>query len=389
MDKIDKIIFEDLSREIILPNSYTNTILNCLNNKENIKKYKYKKLIRTLTTAIASIILCTGVAFAGYTIYEKVWKEPKIYNTYEEKMTDDIYNYEKNNNEKLEENEIVSVEKATTIISNISQKLELNESITEKDIVVNTEVFSNYFEIENDKLRLNINANGIFQNYINKSFDYTAKPDNITEKEATEIANKILENIEMNENYTLKSIESTTSIDKNNSAKIWFASYYQTFNGLSNKYNCINISFNIVNNKVVIERIITLDNGFKFQNNEVIISQEEALDIAKEMDRKISILNISSCDAKLDIERLNSFVYIQEKTLGKEDELKEEIINNSSHIYSGYSNEKILRVIWNVTISYDYNDTNSRNSNEYYGRNYFIDATTGEIIGGSWGKIGY
>ena len=161
--------------------------------------------------------------------------------------------------------------------------------------------------------------------------------------------------------------------------------YNQNLNGLKNKYNCVNISFNIINGNMQIEKIITLDNGFEFQNNEVLINKEEAIKIAKEIDRKISILDITSCDSELCIERLNSFVYIQEKTAGKEDEIKEEIIDGKSNVYKGYSNENKLRIVWNVKINYDYDEAKAINCKEFLGRDYYIDATTGEIIGGAWG----
>jgi len=53
-----------------------------------------------------------------------------------------------------------------------------------------------------------------------------------------------------------------------------------------------------------------------------------------------------------------------------------------------YSNEKILRKVWNVKIKYQFNyipDEPVHNWKEQFGREYYIDATTGEIIGGNWG----
>jgi hypothetical protein len=389
MDKIDIFIRNTIKNEFELPQSYNNVIWYTLKKKSKIKKYKYIKLLKTICTTCVGIILSTGFVFAGYTMYERVWKEPKIYNSLEEKITDEKAISEENNKEKFETNEIISNQEAVSIFSNILSNLGISQNISEENIKINTELYSQYFSIETNEYTIDISANGIFQNFINKSFDYTIKCDDITEKKATEFANKIIESINLNNKYTLNNIESTVSLKNGNTANIWFASYYQEINGLKNKYNCINLSFYVVNNRVIIESIITLDNDFEFQDNEVLITKEEALKIAKDMDRKISVLDINSCDAELAIERLNSFVYIQEQTLGKEDEIKEEIIDGVGNTYYGYSNEKILRIVWKVKIDYNYNASNARNENEYRGRYYYIDATTGEIIGGSWGKLGY
>lgn len=47
-----------------------------------------------------------------------------------------------------------------------------------------------------------------------------------------------------------------------------------------------------------------------------------------------------------------------------------------------------LRKVYNVKIFYDVNYTDdepAHNWKEQFGREYFVDATTGEIIGGRWG----
>ena len=46
-------------------------------------------------------------------------------------------------------------------------------------------------------------------------------------------------------------------------------------------------------------------------------------------------------------------------------------------------------MVWDIKINYTYDNTKARNNGEFLGRNYYVDATTGEIIGGSWGKINY
>lgn len=386
MNNLDRYIIDDLSPDIELPQSYHDIISNTLKNKQLRKRYRLKKLIHIIISIISSIFLTSGMVFAGYTVYEKVWKEPTIYNTIEEKISDDKDFYEESNINNLKENIIISNKEAIYIVSNIFSNLGIDEEITEKNIKVNEESFSQHFEIQTEKFYVSINSNGDFQNLINNNFNYTFKSDIITENEAIMFANNIIENIGLGEQYSLKYIEDTNSFKNGNKSNIWFASYYQTINGLKNKYNCINLSFRIRDNNVEIEKIITLDNNFKFDNNEIILNKTDAIKIAKEVDRRISILEITSMEAELEIERLNSFIYIQEQSLGKDDEHKEQIIDGNSHSYNAYSNDRILRIVWNVRINYDYNNINARNDKERFGRNYYVDATTGEIIGGSWGN---
>lgn len=389
MDKIDKYIIDDLSQDIKLPQSYQNIISNTLKNKQITKKYRLKKLIHTIITSISSLILFSGMAFAGYTVYEKVWKEPQSFNSLEERIEYDREFSQKNTEEKINKNKIMSIEEAISISSDIFKNLEIEQNITTENIKINSEQFASYFEIETNEYTMSLTPNGVFRYLMNKKFNYNAKDNIIDESTALELSNKIINCLNLNNNYSLNFIEYTNGFIKNDSYNIWMASYYETINGLENKYNCINIFFSIIDNNMVIERISKLDDNWEFQNNEVIIEKEKSIEIAQSADRKISMLDISAIDAELAIERINSFVYAQEKTLGKEDEYKYEDIDGGTNIYNAYSNEKILRTIWKVKIDYNYNDDNARNSNESRGRYYYVDATTGEIIGGSWGQIGY
>ena len=68
-----------------------------------------------------------------------------------------------------------------------------------------------------------------------------------------------------------------------------------------------------------------------------------------------------------------------------EDEIKHETEEDGKIIsYNGYYNEKVLRKVWNVRIQYYIDKEKQRNISELGGRNYYVDTTTGEIIGGSW-----
>lgn len=346
-------------------------------------------VLKTILIVISITIILTGITYASITIYEKVWKEPQSFNSLEEKIEYDREFYEKDTEEQINKSKIISTEEAISIASDIFKNLEIGQNITNKNIKINSESFFGYFEIKTEEYEISLSPNGTLYTLVNKNYNFNAKDDIIDENTALKLSNKIINSLNLNNNYSINFIEYTNGFIRNDSYNIWMASYYETINDLKNKYNCINIFFSVIDNNLIIERINKLDDNWEYQNNEVIITKERAIEIAKNVDRKISILDVTTIDAELDIERVNSFVYAQEETLGKEDEFREEVIDGVTHAYRAYSNEKILRTIWNVKISYNYNESNARNSKEFLGRYYYVDTSTGEIIGGSWGKIGY
>ena len=130
------------------------------------------------------------------------------------------------------------------------------------------------------------------------------------------------------------------------------------------------------------------DKGYEFKNDEVTLSKEQAIEIAKNKNTDISSLEIKNIEADLEIRPMNAFIYEQEETGGKEDGFVRESENGKGNIlYNQYVSEKILRKVWNIKINYEVdieNLENLNNINEIYGREYYVDATTGEIIGGRW-----
>ena len=146
-------------------------------------------------------------------------------------------------------------------------------------------------------------------------------------------------------------------------------SYFcKKYNNVVNKYEEVSISFIPKINKVIILQEINCN----FENNDIILNKDEAIEIAvnKEKDLYQNVDNIDiSC--KLDIEKMNSAIYMIENNIkdnfGAKNEDNENISGNK------YYAENIVRNVYNVKIT---NKTTNRIIN------YFVDATTGEIIGG-------
>ena len=82
MDKYEKIITDIVNKKIKTPSSYQNVIQTTLFNENVTTNNKLKKV---LATSCVGIILTSSIVFAGYTIYEKVWKEPIKYDITQEK----------------------------------------------------------------------------------------------------------------------------------------------------------------------------------------------------------------------------------------------------------------------------------------------------------------
>lgn len=388
MNNLDRYIIDDLSPDIELPQSYHDIISNTLKNKQLRKRYRLKKLIHIIISIISSIFLTSGMVFAGYTVYEKVWKAPIEFNNVQEFQEKDyqekeIVKEEMNNTESTSIYNIIDL--AQNIIKNLGYDYAINESNL-KEIAENSEF---YYEIVVDNLSIIFSKTGTFQNLFDNNlfYDFSLETEQISEVEAKKYANTIYNNIisGINNKYIIGNIQEMSAISRNKQCKEWKAVFYQTYDGIVNSYDVIEIRFVIIDNNLKIKSILTKNSGYTFKNDDIEITKEQALKIAQNCDRKISILDINNIEAEIAIKDMNSFVYAQLNSLGTEDEIKHEPQPDGSIIsYDAYYNEKILRKVWNVKINYLVDKEKQRNISESGGRNYYVDAKTGEIIGGAW-----
>ena len=123
------------------------------------------------------------------------------------------------------------------------------------------------------------------------------------------------------------------------------------------------------------------------ENNEQIITKEEAIRIATERDKKIETRhNIATTEAQIGIDKMNADVVYREKDIENYNKgtINYECDENGTYKIKDnaefYKVDNRVRKVWEVKIFYDY-------YNEYYQERYvyYVDATTGEIIGGnSW-----
>ena len=80
MDELDKIITKKINSNQKVPREFTQSIQNALYEENYKSKNKIIEFTRILATACAGVVLAGGVSFAGYEIYQKIWKDPEKIN---------------------------------------------------------------------------------------------------------------------------------------------------------------------------------------------------------------------------------------------------------------------------------------------------------------------
>lgn len=376
MDKYEKIITDIVNKKIKTPSSYQNVIQTTLFNENVTNNNKLKKV---LATSCVGIILTSSIVFAGYTIYEKVWKEPIKYDITQEKPAV-ISTQEKEH--LISEDEIKL--KATTLLKELGyadkeiKKIDLNRSYSNES----NSYYAIYTEDEynqansNKNIGININFNaetGDFEYFINNDFDELTNSLEIISKEtAIDMAKNTLNNIGYSTDaYEIKSYNNINGNE-------WNVCFSRSYNGIYNRYDEFQINFGVIDNHIVVKSINGLVNN-KFENNEFTISEEEAKNIAQNKENEFSNQPIINVTAEKSIEKMNTFIYCLENN-----------IENQSSIKI----EDRIRKVWIIKIEHEKTPQNADETlsdmeyvKEYMSKKYFIDATTGEIIGGEQAKF--
>ena len=132
----------------------------------------------------------------------------------------------------------------------------------------------------------------------------------ITGSKAKEVANELFKKYlpDIEGDYELLKLGGNMGDEK--SSYIWYATYYKKYGDLINPYEKISVDFvPTVNGLYHLE----IQRG-KFENNEIIKTKEEAIEIAKAKDKEIEPnREIENIRAEERIEKMNSDVYLREK----------------------------------------------------------------------------
>ena len=295
-------------------------------------------------------VATVGIVYASIVTYQKsskVWQEPKVYNTKEDnKITEE------------EKKQLISEEEAKKVANDFLEKMGFSSvTFEEAELYKSESLNQTHWDMKTtNKLAISIDAyDKKLWSFRNDTIDDSKIESKLDRDLATEVAKELYQKLGYQEGeYEL------TYLQKYATGAAWYADFSKVYDGVQNPYQVVRISF--IPETKEIWHLVLFDE--EFENNEIKITKEEAEQIAEE---KYTILaqteryikgRIETIDTKLSIEKMNSFVYGIENPLPDGE---------------AYSMPTVIRKVWRVEI----------NQGEVA---FFIDCTTGEIIGGDMKK---
>lgn len=341
--------------------------------EEKIIEVKKNKTIRLLIMIFATILVTSGIVYAGVTIYKRyIWKEPEKYNYKEEK---EITNEEKK--------QILTEEEAKSKAIEIIKKLKSNNEVTinKAEIIKFPENKKiEWLILTNEQISIQIDAyTGKLVSYSDYSIDDTKIQSTMDKQEVENLIQEIYQKLGGTEEYKLANLQKNGITDGTN---LWQGDFCKNYDGITNIYECIRLT--IIPEIKHLWGLNIFDT--KTENNPVEISKEQAIEIAKSKAKNLgkNLDNIKNITAELKFEKMNTFVYSQEvagENINSVEKNKiESETEKSTTIQTiddlvGYRAENLVRKVWRVEIEY-YNELFKELDA------YFVDCTTGEVIGG-------
>lgn len=344
---------------------------------------KMNKITKSVATILVVLGLGTGVVFATTNLYEKIWKEPKSYT--QEEMQNELPPAEVTEEEKKE---LISEDEAK------AKGLEILEKLGYKNQTINrielkrgySEDTTSYYMIKTkwgyeEGLMVQLDANGgDFIAFDDMDLKYKHfQTDILEDDEIAKVANDIYNKLGMKEGeYKLTKTTSQDHYFENQSNKLLGANFYKYYDDIANKYESFSVSFIAVNGQIYLNSVL-LNRDSSYQKNPVVITKEEALNIAKNKEQELSPHEITNISSSLSIEKMNTFIYqLENNKYNVTGTMEDEIY---------YKTENITRTVWKIEIEHnvdykDYIDNYNEYIKECMNKYYYVDATTGEIIGG-------
>lgn len=339
------------------------------NEESKAMNKKEKFILKNIGIAACTILSLTGVAFAGSKVIENIWKTPQKI----ENPTAIITEKSKRENITEEEAKEIAIKKL--------QEIGFNTNIigTNHYKEIDSDLIGYRFQTE-DNYEITINGKtGEFYNIWNNKKNQQDEKIEITEEEAKNVANEYYKLFGFKEGeYEITSIWSNNKegSGKGPGYKIDIT-YNKKYGNIYNPYECIAISIESKNKNFYYFRV----ENIPFDNNETVITEDEAIQIALKEDEKIETNKIVETKAKKMIVKMNANAY--ERTNNKEKYYEAmQTVNYPNEERNYYNIEDKVRNAWVVVITYEdnYDDVVKRYTEGAF--SYFVDCTTGEIIGG-------
>lgn len=341
--------------------------------KEEIKTPK-KNILKMVASFILTIGITSGLVYAtGTVVYENIWREPKSY-----KITMEVSEEDKK--------KCISEEEAERIAYSYLEKT----GFTEDEI--NSFGLSNDFWEDEKIWRLysknipyiEINAETGKLNSLNiPSYNYKI-PYNygITRNQAQIVAQGLFEKYNEDENqngkYELASLRGNMETEEG--SYIWYASFYKKYGDLYNFDEAVHIGW-----VPTVNGLYSLSFSRNvYEENEEKITKDQAIQIAVEKDRQIEKeKQIIGTTAEIRIRKMNENIYLRENFKEEYDNHTLNVEKTGENTYKlkddavFYKTDERVRKVWCVVVQYDLNTDFV--TAEY---TYYVDCTTGEIIGG-------
>lgn len=360
-------IFEKVKMKIAISN---------VKEEDIVMENKTKGILKTVATALAGIVLSTGVVFAGTVVYENIWKTPEKIQL----SSGDFEKITKITEESKKEN--MSEEKAKEIAINKLNAIGFNSNI------VGTNHYKEYdsnkiwyrFDTE-DNYEISIDGQtGEFFDIWNNNKNIQDTKKYMTEEQGIETANKYYKLFGYKEGeYEITKIQSVNNEGTDTGAGFRMTvTYNKKYGDVYNPYEYISITLESKNMELDMFRI----GNIPFDNNQVVITEDEAINIALKEDEKIETNKVESTKAKLMIVKMNADAYDRINDKDKYYEAMQ-TPNYPNEERNYYKVDDKIRKAWVVVLNYEDNygeDIVKRYTEGSY--SYFVDATTGEIIGG-------
>ena len=331
-----------------------------------MNKFAQMKMVATFVLAIG---ITVGIGYASVVTYQKVWKEPEEYKiTY--KKIGDAYIVE--GEEKILEEEMadcISKDEALKKGNEVLKKFGINAETQTGSMLIDSSKREKSWVVYGGNASIEINAtNGEFKSLSIPSTgrDVSGRS---TKEEALKVAYDFLNRYqEDSQDYEIVKLNNNMGTEED--SYIWYATFERKYGELFNHYDYVNIGWIPGINEIYSYSV----ESKKFENNPVELSKEDAIKIAEEKDKQIEPdAQIKEIKADIRIEKMNSDAYEREKFGDEYQKQRELPVGEKTY----YITEERVRKVWIVTLKYD-----KIKEGELSGYSYFVDATTGEIIGG-------
>lgn len=321
-------------------------------------KYKVLKIAATFVMVLG---VTFGTIYAGKEAYQNIWQDPKKYSY---SVSQDLSDEEKQ--------ECISEEEANELGNKYLKQVGLeDEEIINQNLSKEFLSDKNEWGMSSKIATMTIDAKtGDLKTIQVPTWNYKI-PYNygISREEAKEVAYKLFDKIKEDNiegDYELVTLRRNMETDE--ASYIWYAEFQRKYGDLINPNESVFIGWVPTINGIYQIKI----QRDKFENNEIVKTKEEAIEIAKEKDRKVAPeRTIKNIDADIRIEKMNAEVYLRENK--KEDYENGKILKEDGV----YKTEERVRRVWLVNIEYE------KQEDKMDSFTYFVDTTTGEIIGGA------